>query len=62
MSKIIVLDNSTGSVHVFPFDKNVYDTEDLSEFYDHVNEFFQLSLSDSECSWMIVLDLKISIH
>lgn len=62
MEKIIILDNNSMAVHVFPFDTNIYDTEDMYQFYDDINDKYSLNLKDSECSWMLVKNLKIEIH
>jgi len=58
--KIIILDFSTTEVHVFPYDKNVWDGGE--DFIEDENENGDIALSLSNCQWMIVDDLKIEIH
>ena len=58
--KIIILDFSTAEVHVFPYDKNIWD--DGEDFIEDENENGDIALSLSNCQWMIVDDLKIEIH
>lgn len=66
--KIIVLDNSTGVVHIFPFDPSIWKIDktshdfDVQDFYDAAAEEFETPLKDSECSYMIVHALNIAVH
>lgn len=68
--KLVVFDNSTEDVHVFPYDPSVWgsntsiDKKDFNvqDFYDAAAKEFEVRLKDSECSYMVVLDLNINIH
>lgn len=58
--KIIILDFSTGEVHIFPYDENVW--ENGEDFIEDENENGNIALSLINCQWMIVNELKIEIH
>jgi hypothetical protein len=60
MKKIIILDFSTGEVHIFPYDENIW--EDGEDFIVDENENGSIALSLSNCQWMIVDNLNIAIH
>jgi len=54
--KIIILDFSTGEVHVYPYDINVW--EDAIEFI----ECEEIGLNSNNCQWMTTDNLSIQIH
>lgn len=61
--KVIILDHNTISVHVFKFDSDIYDEDDIVRFLDDVNLKYDLNLKEDECSWMFADNsLKIKIH
>ena len=62
MKKIIVLDYSYCVTHIFDFDENLYDSDDIQAFYDVVNEKYNLGLKESECEWMSVENVEIEYH
>lgn len=59
--QVIVLDFATGDVHIFPFDENEFDTEDIVDFFDAVNEEYDLYLKEGECQWMFSSEDKLTI-
>lgn len=48
---IIILDFSTGQVYIKEYDSNIVDS--YEEFYEILNEEYDLNLSDSNCQCMI---------
>jgi hypothetical protein len=57
--KIIILDFSTGEVHVFPYDEDLY--EDASDFLEN-DICKELGIRESDCQYMVVDQLNIQIH
>jgi hypothetical protein len=53
MNKIIILDFSTGKVIITYFDDNIYDANEIQEFFDVLNESYNYNLKESQCQWMI---------
>ena len=53
MKKLIVLDQATTKVYIFQFDENIWDTAAIQDFFDEVNNRYNLLLKEGECSWMI---------
>lgn len=53
MKKLIVLDQATTKVYIFQFDENIWDTTAIQDFFDEVNNRYNLLLKEGECSWMI---------
>lgn len=62
MKKIIILDFNSTVTHVFDFDENTDDSNNIVDFLDGVNNKYDLYLKESECQWMIVEELKLEIH
>lgn len=62
MKKIIVLDVSSGDTHIFSYDEERYEEEDIDIMFDAFNEAFDLDLKTSECSWMFVDTVNILVH
>ena len=56
--KLIVLDSSTGEVHIFPYDGNIH--EDPEDFLD-CDDIREI-ISPSNSVWMVTNGLKIKIH
>ena len=56
--KIIVLDFVTSEVHVFPFDRFVY--EDGEQFVSE--DPYEAGLNLSNCQYMVVDELNITVH
>ena len=54
--KIVILDFTTGQVHIYPYDLNVW--EDAIEFI----ESEEVGLNSNNCQWMTVDNLKLQIH
>lgn len=59
MKKIIILDFASAEVHVFDYDKNIF--EDGEDFIAQINEE-GYSFSDINCQWMISETMNIQIH
>ncbi len=59
MQKIIILDHSTGEVHIFDYDSNKFDN--YENFYLVVNEETGLHFTDSQCSCMISSEPSLTI-
>jgi len=57
MQKIIILDFSTAKVHIFNFDKNVFD--DGESFLEAHPEY---GFKESQCQWMISDEINLEIH
>ena len=60
MKKIIILDFSTAEVHVFPYDDSIW--SDGEDFITDENKGGSVTLSLSNCQWMIADNLNIQIH
>ena len=58
--KIIIIDSSDGTVHVFQYDENAF--ESYQDFYDTINDECGYNFKESQCDCMIVDDLNIQIH
>ena len=56
--RIIILDFSSGEVHVFPFDKNM---ETASDFFE-TDAAEQHNLKETDCQYMVVEHLYIESH
>lgn len=54
---IVILDHNSGEIYISEYDSNL--VESYEEYYDILNEKFNLSLKDSECSCMITSELNI---
>lgn len=57
MQKIIILDFSTGEVHIFNFDQKTFD--DGESFMEAHPEY---CFKESQCEWMITEEIKLNIH
>lgn len=57
MKKIIILDTTDSSVHVYNYDENIY--EDGEHFLKENEQEFPHTL---DCMWMVTDDLNIQIH
>lgn len=53
--KVIVMDYSTGEVHIYTLPENCNDVED---FLDGCKELSRTK----DCHWMIVKEIKLEIH
>lgn len=53
MQKIIVLDFSTAEVHIYTYNANKKEAEDVLAENNH---------RESECQWMICDEIKLLIH
>lgn len=62
MKKIIVLDGENQITHIFDFDDQVFDEEEIEVFFQEVHMAFGMPLKESECSWMVVEQVKIEMH
>lgn len=63
MKKIIILDLSTTSVHVFNYDSNIFDANVIVDFFDYINNNYEdINLKESQCSWMIVDTVDIKVY
>lgn len=62
MKKIIVLDGETQITHIFDFDDVIFDEEEIEVFFQEVHMVFGIGLTEIDCSWMVVDELKIEIH
>lgn len=60
MKKIIILDFTTGDVHIFNYDSNIY--EDFSDFIEFINKEYGLSLKENQCNYMVVDKINMIIH
>ena len=58
--KIIILDYSTGKTYIAEYDNNIF--ENIQDFFDTLNDYHNLNLKESQCSWMIVKDKLELIH
>lgn len=61
MKKIIILDFETGETIIAGFDTNMYKEDDITEFFDALNDVHDLALSESNCQWMIVKELNLKM-
>lgn len=59
MNKIIILDFESAETYITDYDNNKY--EDFGDFIEDFNEEFDLELRETNCQWMIVDKLKLSI-
>jgi len=62
MKTIVILDTTCSDVHVFRFDTNEFDENDISYFIEAVNEEYDLDLDQSNCEWMIRDEITIKYH
>lgn len=62
IKKIIILDFNSTVTHVFDFNENLYNSEEIQDFLDAINNEYDLYLKESECQWMITDELKLKIH
>ena len=53
MKKLIVLNFSTAEVHVYTFDESTKEAEEVMEENNH---------NENDCQWMIVDEIKLTIH
>ena len=62
MQKIIILDFSTGEVHVFNYDSRVF--KDGEDFISQAEENHGIKLREKDCQWMISPEeeLEITFH
>lgn len=60
MEKIIVLDFSSPDVYVFDFDSNIYSNDNIQDFFDVINDKYNLYLREQDCQWMINKQLTIN--
>lgn len=57
---ITILDYSTGITHIFPY--SLVDMgEDFIDIAQYIEDEYDITLRESECSWMIG-ELKLQIH
>ncbi len=59
---IVILDTTCSDVHVFRFDTNEFDENDVSYFFEAINEEYDLDLDESNCQWMIRDEITIKYH
>lgn len=59
IGKIVILDFKTSEVHVFPYDHNTHEAEEL---VNELHENGEIESSGSNCHWMTVDELNIKIH
>lgn len=57
MKKIIILDHSTGITYILDYEEAIYG--EFQSYLDYINEKYDLSLRESECSYMTTPDLTI---
>lgn len=62
IKKIIILDFNSTVTHIFDFNENIYNNEEIQDFLDAINSEYDLYLKESECQWMITDELKLKIH
>lgn len=62
MEKIIVLDFSGCDVYLFDFNTSIYSNDNIEDFFDMVNEKFDLNLSEKNCLWMNNKNLSINFY
>ena len=60
MEKITILDFSSAEVHVFPYNKDDWESEEDFLMAHNNNEGFPLS--STNCQWMISKEVDIVIH
>ena len=48
---IIILDGSTGQVFITEYNNNI--VENPEDYFDIINEEYNLDLKEGECSWQI---------
>lgn len=53
MKKLIVLDFSTGEVHLYSFNERKKEAEEMLDDNNH---------SENNCQWMICSEIKLTIH
>ena len=58
--KIIILDYSTSEVHVFDYDRNMFESGE--QYIEMLNEDGNYHFKKSEISFMVVENLSINIH
>ena len=57
---VVILDFSTGDVHIAPYDISAY--EDFFDFLVDFNEHTGYNLKQGNCQWMIMEKINIEIH
>jgi hypothetical protein len=53
MKKIAILDFANIGIYVLDFDEDVFNNEEIQDFFDKANETYGLGLKESQCQWMI---------
>lgn len=59
MKKIIILDFSIAETFIFSYDENTVDC--IDDYFETVNEEFGYNFKETNCQWMIVDELKLTI-
>ena len=58
MKKLIVMDHKTQAISIYPYDENVWE----SPQHFHSDEEGEVFPVDSNTSWMLVDEVKITMH
>ncbi len=61
-TQIIILDYSVGMIYMTEVENHKAETitnDNITDFYDYLNEKYDLSLKESQCSYMIGKNLDI---
>lgn len=61
MEKIIILDNDSGEVYVFPFDTDKYSNDNIEDYFIMLKEKYEYEFSETYCQWMIRKEIPIII-
>jgi hypothetical protein len=56
-NKIVILDFSTGEVHIFPYDETIWESEEHF-LKEHCSENGQ-TFKENQCQWMVV-DMEVT--
>ncbi len=59
MKKIIILDFSIGETFIFSYDEP--NESNITEYFDRINDEGGYNFKESNCQWMIVDELKLTI-
>jgi hypothetical protein len=59
--KIVILDYATNITYVLDWDSQIFDSDNIEDFYSYVNEEFGICLTESSTSWMIIDKCKLII-
>tara|TARA_R110002020_G_C16199797_1_gene766182 strand:- start:786 stop:968 length:183 start_codon:yes stop_codon:yes gene_type:complete len=60
MKKIIILDFSIAETFIFSYDESP--GSDITDYFDKINDEAGYNFKETNCQWMIVDELKLTIQ